>query len=330
VVGRRVVAPERALPPVAPRWGTYARAVVDSGSRRGVGSPAEVAAATFPTVRRGADPEAVRRFLNDVAGESSGDLTASTPWSVGCGKRTADRSSSVIDEDTAVRLLGEEAARILQTAREASQQIRAKAEQAAAQLVRDASEDAARLREDAEQEAARRRSDAAADAEAELEMAKQQGREMVTEAREYREKVLADVARRREIARQQLEALVHGRERLVQAFERARLAAVDVISGIAPLGGEMSDDVVNLEPTTGPVPVMVPADRATRPVEERTPARAGTAESARTEPEPEPEPAVEPEPEPIVPARNPEPEPERAPVVGLSVVRDTPDVPMTG
>jgi hypothetical protein len=112
------------------------------------------------------------------------------------------------------------------------------------------------IREDAQLEAARRRQDAAADAESELEMAKQQGREMVNEARAYRERVLTELSRRRELARQQIEQLVHGRDRLVQAFERARLAAVDVMTELVPLGEPA--EYVNLAPTTGPVPVMLP------------------------------------------------------------------------
>ncbi len=120
----------------------------------------------------------------------------------------------------------------------------------------EASDEAARMREEAEIEASRRRSDAAADAEAELSMAKQQGREMVNEARAYRERVLSELARRRELAREQIEQLLHGRDRLMQSFERARLVAVDVVAELQPLGEP--DEYVNLSPTTGPVPVMVP------------------------------------------------------------------------
>jgi hypothetical protein len=50
---------------------------------------------------------------------------------------------------------------------------------------------------------------------------------------------------------------VHGRDRLLQAFERARLAAVDVMAEMTPLGEP--SEYVNLSPTTGPVPLMVPA-----------------------------------------------------------------------
>jgi hypothetical protein len=129
--------------------------------------------------------------------------------------------------------------------------------------VSEASDEAARMREEAEIEASRRRSDAAADAEAELAMAKQQGREMVNEARAYRERVLSELARRRELAREQIEQLLHGRDRLMQSFERARLVAVDVVAELQPLGEP--DEYVNLSPTTGPVPVMVP--NSPRPVD---------------------------------------------------------------
>src|SRR5213592_1959885 len=87
-------------------------------------------------------------------------------------------------------------------------------------------------------------------------MAKQQGREIVNEARAYRERVLSELARRRELARQQIEQLIHGRDRLLQAFERARIAAVDVMAEMTPLGEPT--EYVNLSPTTGPVPIMVP------------------------------------------------------------------------
>ncbi|MGZ4793202.1 MAG: hypothetical protein ACXWBO_15180, partial [Ilumatobacteraceae bacterium] len=93
-------------------------------------------------------------------------------------------------------------------------------------------------------------------------MAKQQGREMVNEARAYRERVLSELARRRELARQQIEQLMHGRDRLLQAFERSRLVAVDVMAELTPLGEP--SEYVNLSPTTGPVPLMVPNQRPPR------------------------------------------------------------------
>jgi hypothetical protein len=80
---------------------------------------------------------------------------------------------------------------------------------------------------------------------------------MVNEAREYREKVLTELSRRRDAARGQIEQLLHGRDRLLSAFERARLASEDVINGLADAHDE-PEFIVNLAPVTGPVPVINP------------------------------------------------------------------------
>ena len=142
--------------------------------------------------------------------------------------------------------------------------------------MREATDEAARIREDAELEAARVRQDATSDAEAEILMAKQQGRDMVNEARAYRERVLADVARRRELAREQIEDLMHGRDRIVQVFDRARIATEDVLRELDDVAEEPSE-FVNLAPTTGPIPIIVQADEieareAVRPVISSAPA----------------------------------------------------------
>jgi cell division septum initiation protein DivIVA len=162
-----------------------------------------------------------------------------------------------LDEETVTTLLGEEAARVLTAARDASTQIRERAEEAATRLVKDAAEDAARLREAAATEAQRVHETALADAEAELSLAKQQGRDMVMEAREYREKVLGELSKRRDAARAQIEQLLHGRDRLMNAFERARIATDDVINGLTEAHDE-PEFIVDLSPTTGPIPVINP------------------------------------------------------------------------
>ncbi|MGA9276656.1 DivIVA domain-containing protein [Ilumatobacter sp.] len=250
-------------------------------------SPAQVADATFPTTRRGFDQAEVRAFLHTVSAE----LTRLTHREVvlerelEAARATPDLSAGQFDDETLTRMLGEETVRILNAARESSHEIREKAEQAAAQMLMEASDESIRLREEAEIEASRRRADAANDAEAEISMAKQQGREMVNEARAYRERVLSELARRRELAREQIEQLVHGRDRLMQAFERARLVAVDVVAEMQPLGEP--DEYVNLQPSTGPVPVMV-AREAMAPSSGRADEAAETAtqtEAATADPE---------------------------------------------
>ncbi len=225
-------------------------------------SPDAIASASFPTSRRGYDQTEVRDLLRMVAAEMA--RLQEREKFLERELRSAQRGTNsvvALDEEVVTRMLGEEAARILQTAREAASQIKLRSEDGASRMLREATDEAQRLREEAEVEAARRRHDAAADAESELLMAKQQGREMVNEARAYRERVLSELARRRELARQQIEQLMHGRDRLLQAFERSRLVAVDVMAELTPLGEP--SEYVNLAPTTGPVPLMIPNQRAT-------------------------------------------------------------------
>jgi DivIVA domain-containing protein len=232
-----------------------------SFSRPDPSSPSEVGAAVFTVARRGYDQAEVRDLLRMVAAEMARlqEREKFLERELRTAQRGQPNIAVALDDEVVTKMLGEEAARILQTAREAGSQIKMRAEDGASRLLREATDEAQRMREEASVEASRRRSDANSDAEAELHMAKQQGREMVNEARAYRERVLSELARRRELARQQIEQLIHGRDRLLQAFERARLSAVDVMAELTPLGEP--NEYVNLSPTTGPVPVMVPADR---------------------------------------------------------------------
>jgi hypothetical protein len=63
------------------------------------------------------------------------------------------------------------------------------------------------------------------------------------------------LSRRRDAARSQIEQLLHGRDRLMNAFERARIASEDVIGGLTEAHDE-PEFIVDLSPTTGPVPIV--------------------------------------------------------------------------
>ena len=232
-----------------------------SFSRPDPSSPTAVAGATFPSSRRGFDQNEVRDFLRMVSAEISRQQERITflERELLNSQQAGSAPQVELNEETITELLGEETARIVQAAREAAGKIKVRSEETATRLVREASDEAARVREDAELEAARVRQDAASDAEAEILMAKQQGRDMVNEARAYRERVLADVARRRELAREQIEDLMHGRDRIVQVFDRARIATEDVLRELDDVAEEPSE-FVNLAPTTGPIPIIVQAD----------------------------------------------------------------------
>lgn len=232
-----------------------------SFSRPDPSSPSAVAGAAFPTTRRGFDQSEVRDFLRMVSAELSRlqERERFLERELASQQGVVQLVPEDLDEERIAELLGEETARIIQAAREAATKLRHRAEETAQRLIRDATDDATRLREEAELEGARIRQDALADAENEILMAKQQGRDMVDEARAYRERVLADIARRRELAREQIEDLYHGRERLIQAFERARIAADDVLGDLEDAADERTE-FVNLANSTGPVPLVVQDD----------------------------------------------------------------------
>ncbi len=215
--------------------------------------PDDVAAATFPVARRGYDTDEVRSYLRSLAAE------------VGRLRRECDelrtqltakpRDVAALDEAQVAQALGEEAARVLTTAREAATQIRAKSEEAAAALVDEANEDAARTREHADLEAARLRQEAISQADGEVEAAKREGREMVAEARAVRERMLDDVRRRREVAKGQLEQLRLGHERVLGTFE---LAADALAAVTADLRALVPDVRRNSAVETGPLPTVLP------------------------------------------------------------------------
>ena len=243
-----------------------------SFSRPDPSSPAAVGSAAFPVTKRGFDQGEVRDFLRMVAAELA-RLQEREKFLDAELRALQTRGMSApgrLDEETVATLLGEETARVLTAAREAAAQIRDRAEEQATRLVKEAADDAARMRESAMVEAARIRDDATADAESEIDLAKQQGRDMVNEAREYREKVLSELSRRREAARAQIEQLLHDRDRLMNAFERARIASEHVLTELHE-AHEEPEFIVDLSPTTGPVPVINPAHPSVAPYDHEEP-----------------------------------------------------------
>ncbi len=222
-------------------------------SRPDPSSPAAVGAAQFTVGRRGYEQDEVRDFLRMVSAELARlqERERFLDSELRALQTRGMSAPGVLDEETVTTLLGAETARVLTVAREAAQQMRARAAESAERLVREASSDATRIREEAEIEASRRRSDVAVDVEAEIELAKQQGREMVNEAREYREKVLAEMARRRESAREQIEQIIHGRDHLLSVFERASSVAQEVVGELKEFD-DVSDQISKVASTTGP------------------------------------------------------------------------------
>jgi len=181
-------------------------------------------------VRRGLDPDEVREKIRSLETEIERlrDRAVQLERDLAAAVRPRVDLDGVTDE-TLSGLIGDEAAQIIGDARTEAAEIRQRAEDEAVQIVAAAYEEAARVRESVQQEAVYLQRTTAEQVESELASARARGLEMVTEAREYREKVLADLAQRRDLARQQIRALIDGRDHLLRAFEVARLAAVDII-----------------------------------------------------------------------------------------------------
>ena len=164
-------------------------------------------------------------------------------------------------------MLGEETTRVLDAAQSAAAEIRAKAEENVARLLHEAREESVRLREDAETLVARRtqeaeqataqireyaetqRANAEAEAAAIIEASKQQGREMVQDAKEVRQRMLDDLANRRQTLRQQIEQLRAGRDRLSAAYDivRETLAVATEELDVALPEGRLSAEVASLQ-----------------------------------------------------------------------------------
>jgi cell division septum initiation protein DivIVA len=223
-----------------------------------VTSPAAIAAASFPTSRKGFDPEAVRQLLREVADELRRLQDERDRLAAQLDAARAAPETPALDEATVAELLGEETASVLRSAHEAAAQVRTRADDSAAQRLREAEDEVARVRGQAEVEAARLRQDANVRAQELKDAALREGREMVNEARAVRERIFADLARRRDLARQQIEQLLAERERLEQVFLDARSSVDAVLDDLAELGPPPeAPESVFTPPPTGEVPTVV-------------------------------------------------------------------------
>jgi hypothetical protein len=224
----------------------------------------EVARRTFPSVRKGVDGDAVRRYLESIAAEirAFSDREAQLRRRILEAERKASEPP-VLDEETLTRAVGAETARILQTAHDAAREVVARGEARAAELVAEAEtqaadraaavdEQASAVLEAASEQAAVLAATALAEATALQEAAqseieglleaaqeeavdvldttKQRCREAIREAQALRKSVLGDLLERRRALFVQLEQLRSGRDSLVEVVDAVG-AAVDELRG---------------------------------------------------------------------------------------------------
>lgn len=268
---------------------------------------AEVARKEFATGFRGFDQYEVRAYLAKVAAE----MGMLQERDRGMRERLAELerkrpSERALADEEIEAALGIEATKVIHAAREAASEIRARAEENVARLLREAQDEAQTMRTEAASVLGARTEEAEATASQIVEAAQQRGREMVAEAQAVRERMLRDLARRRRHAEAQVQLLIGGRERLVEALQSAVEATGATTSQLASI--ELDD-----------LPVSEPGNEAEA---------AATAPAASEETGPPPGPvatavvaAVRPVADPV---EGPEPEavPEpRGPQAGSSAAR---------
>jgi DivIVA domain-containing protein len=230
-------------------------------------SPEDVANRAFATSFRGYAEAEVRSFLKRV-GEELAAIRDREHELVAAIDDLENRLAAPrpLDEKELLDALGEETARLLRNAREAADDIRERSEERATRIAEEAQSDAQRMRHEAaeilavrtreaesavaelQQQAEARvtelrngaerhfeeqRLRAQAEADAIVEAARTQGREMLEEAKALRERVLADLGRRRGLLQAQLEELRNGRDHLLEAYRVVKRTFLEATEALA-------------------------------------------------------------------------------------------------
>lgn len=207
-------------------------------------SPEEIAHRSFPTSFRGFATGEVRDYLARVADELRAAGAQEREWQRRLTEAEHRAAHPVLDQATLSRAVGEEMARLLASAQEAAQELKAKAEEKAGRILREAHDHAQRVRDDAESVLARRTAEAGEaagairaaaeaeraallertqrDAEAKLVEVEARSRSLVDAAEVARDQVLTDLGRRRRMVNAQVQQLRAGRERLLDAYRVVR------------------------------------------------------------------------------------------------------------
>ena len=131
---------------------------------------------------------------------------------------------------------GPETTRLLQAARDTAAGIVHRAEERAEQIVARSEDDARRLRDEG-----------VADAAHERRVAADEARKLISDAAEQRRTVLGELARRRDLASNQLHELIRGRDVLVQALSNVAVSSNDLVTRLDSIS-VTPGDFVNLDP----------------------------------------------------------------------------------
>ncbi len=179
--------------------------------------------------------------------------------------------------------------------------------------------DVAKLRTTTDEELTAAREASIAAAATEIEASKEAGRDLVNEARAVRERILADLGRRRLLLQAQIDELRAGRDRLLDAYRVVKRTLGDATEALlqveARAGHELAGPPPSLDvpPVDGEMAALageLTGESGTPSVEVEALFARLRAQNADPTPEPEPDPGPEPGPVQV-------PEPEAAPELSV-------------
>ena len=214
-------------------------------------APDEVARHTFATTRRGFEPDEVRAYLESIAKGLRALADREHEFRRELEEAERRVANPVINEETLTAALGQETARVLHSAHEASNEMLAKAEAEADRLLTDARQEiaatedrvtaqlsdraaetesaAAECRLRAQEDAAAGLEAARTEVEAMIAQTRSDCHDMINEAQALRARVLADLSKRRKVLHAQIEQLRAGRENLASTVRSVR-RSIDTIA----------------------------------------------------------------------------------------------------
>ncbi|MFN8026491.1 MAG: DivIVA domain-containing protein [Acidimicrobiia bacterium] len=211
-------------------------------------TPETVAGRNFTLSKRGYAEHEVRSFLRLVADELNSALARERELNSRVRDLEEQTRRPVLppSDDDLIKALGEETARVLGQARESALELRSKAEDHARRVVREAQETARELRATTQQAVEQKTREAE-------DSARARAKEIVTEARTVRDRVLEDLGERKTALEQQIDELRQGRGRLVETYELVERAL------------SHARRVIEQEPSAPPVVPDTPATPRPRP-----------------------------------------------------------------
>ncbi len=213
------------------------------------------------TKLRNPEPPTERQLLDSLGEETARVLRSAQEAAEDIRGKAAEKSAQIVHEaQESARSLREDAESFVgdrrRDAEEAAAQLVQTAEARASELRAEVEERVKALREETDRFVSEERERATGEIATEIESARERGREMLNEARAVRERVLADLTKRRGQMQHQIEELRGGREQMLDAYRVVRRTLGEAADALA--GTEGVDAVLAAIP-----PLPVPAEATT-------------------------------------------------------------------